>query len=238
MRRGRKRTGVFIVAALMVLPTSASPLAAQPQGRSPNSEQEKAPEMLDDTRSIPRQYRSWSLFLICNSSWLQDRRAQEIGALYEQFMGFGRALGREHAALWFWNRVPTKIAGNPMLVSYVSANRHQAYCQKLGLDPFVGPHIVVTRTYPDLSAEIVPDVVIAFDNLRPDDIDPLLRRLTGQIVQDRLDQGEIESLAWRQRWKRSFKSVLCAVAPVLAQKLKVRIRDIEIEGALPDLCKP
>ena len=165
------------------------------------------------------------------------RRAREVGALYEQFMGFGRALGQEHAALWFWNRVPTKVAGNPMLVGYVSANRHQAYCQKLGLDPAVSPHIVVTRTYPDLSVEIVTDVVIAFDNLRPDDLDPLLRKLTGQVVQDRLDQGEMEGLAWRLRWKRTIQSVLCAVAPVLAQKVTVRVRGVEIEGTLPDLCK-
>ena len=51
---------------------------------------------------IPKEFDSWSLFLICNPNWLLSENQEKLADLYNGFRAFGRAIGTRHAAVWFF----------------------------------------------------------------------------------------------------------------------------------------
>lgn len=52
---------------------------------------------------IPREaYKTWSIFLVTNQQWLIPENARELQQLYERSQAFGRVIGRDHLAVWFW----------------------------------------------------------------------------------------------------------------------------------------
>lgn len=150
--------GLVLSAVIIAHPSIANAQAALP---------------LPPIKDIPRgQYRSWSLFLICNPTWLKNSSSPKIADLYDAFLGFGRATGRYHAAIWFWKTPTPKF---PILAEYVDDSRSTDYCTKFGLSPKESPHIVLTTEYPDPSEPLdKPPVVIALNDLPAASIDTLL----------------------------------------------------------------
>jgi hypothetical protein len=57
-----------------------------------------------DTEPIPRNYQSWSLFLICNPQSLLAENETKLSNLYNHFNSFGDAIGERHLAVWFTRR--------------------------------------------------------------------------------------------------------------------------------------
>jgi hypothetical protein len=50
---------------------------------------------------IPRDYQTWSLFLVCSHSWLSGNEAN-LDELFQNFLAFGKTIGPENVAVWFW----------------------------------------------------------------------------------------------------------------------------------------
>ncbi len=72
--------------------------------------------------AIPRgSYRTWSLFLVCNSEWLLPASNQRLKDLYDQFQAFGTAIGPDHLAVWFWKGKPNP--SSPRLAADLDVDR-------------------------------------------------------------------------------------------------------------------
>src|SRR5262245_2609085 len=57
---------------------------------------------LKPTTEIPRSYKSWSLFLVCNPAWIVKNGDRGLTELYYQFKAFGDVIGDKNLAIWFW----------------------------------------------------------------------------------------------------------------------------------------
>jgi hypothetical protein len=133
---------------------------------------------------IPREpYKSWSIFLVTNQDWLAAENADRVRDLYWRAQAFGRVIGRDHLAVWFWKK--DLALGSPALADNVDVERAIAYCQQLGLRPSAGPYLLFTTTYPDENAG--PSMFGAVElGTSSTEIGRLLNLLGDQIVTDGL----------------------------------------------------
>jgi hypothetical protein len=140
------------------------------------------------TGPIPQNhYKTWSLFLVCNQDWLAPEKSMDLYHLYQQFGLFGRAIGADHLAVWFWKS--DKRASDPKLADDIDLDRSMRFCKEFGLKPSSGPFVFVTTRYPDemktLSNEPISPKDYAYFELakmNPKDVSDLLLRLTDQLV--------------------------------------------------------
>ena len=110
--------------------------------------------------------------------------------LYQQFEIFGRTIGQDKAAVWFW--ISRRFANDPALAENVDVERSVRFCQAWKLTPSEGPHLVVTTTYPDeanLSSGIPKgSAVYGLANMSSKEISDLLAKLTDELV----EKGRVE----------------------------------------------
>ena len=180
------------------------------------------------TEAIPKNYRTWSLFLICNPKWLTSttndhaRMTPPLFALYNQFKSFGRTIGGDHAAVWFWKKM-SRSPLNDDLVSNVDVERSVKFCAAWNLKPSAGPHVVVTSTYPDES--VLPkglpanSAVFELGNMTADKISDLLAKVVDELVQNKpvatpapaaSPQNSTELVSLLQAVQRLVNNVGCA----------------------------
>jgi hypothetical protein len=162
--------------------------------------------------TIPKGYKTYSLFLICNPQWLEhrqgDKNSDQLNQLYQQFHTFGRTIGSDNVAVWFWISGPATTGTDPR-VEDPDVERSVRFCQAWHLKPSAGPHIVVTTTYPveaDLSSGIPKDsAVFELGNMESKEISKLLAKLTDELV----EKGHVESTpeAPEARWVRLLGAV-------------------------------
>jgi hypothetical protein len=162
--------------------------------------------------AIPKGYKTYSLFLICNLEWLEqrqgDKNSSQLYQLYQQFDNFGRTIGSDNVAVWLWtsagNTPRTKASAED-----VDVERSIRFCQAWHLKPSAGPHVVVTSTYPDeskLSAGLPRDsAVFELGNMESKEISKLLAKLTDELV----EKGHVQSApeAPEARWVRLLGAV-------------------------------
>jgi hypothetical protein len=105
--------------------------------------------------AIPRgSYRTWSLFLVCNSEWLLPASNQRLKDLYDQFQAFGTAIGPDHLAVWFWKGKPNP--SSPRLAADLDVDRSTQFCRAYNLPNSHSPYVLVTSLYPDPANPQVP----------------------------------------------------------------------------------
>jgi hypothetical protein len=184
-----------------------------------------------DTEPIPKNYQSWSLFLICNPQWLLAENEAMLTNLYKHFNSFGDAIGDRHLAVWFTRRPPTP---NGSIAKDLDVNRNAALCTKLKLLPSKSPYVVVMTSYPDVKAETLKhEVLIELNNLPPDDIGNLLTKLTDQLLVQGLRQADFDSVQYWGAWRRSVESIGDSLATMI-KKVKITINaglvKLEVEG--------
>ena len=158
-------------------------------------------------------FRSWSLFLVCNPEWLLEQHVSDLWEVFTAYTAFGRTSGSHHAAVWF---VTSKSGGTPVDVAQdprsLDIERSVTYCQRFGLRPSEGPHIVVTTVHPDRwtrdgatpTGAGDPIVVLSLGGSRPADVVELLKKLNDQVLAEHLSQQELASIAYWQSWLRIF----------------------------------
>ncbi len=105
--------------------------------------QEYVPEGLPNDLSKGH-YKSWSLFLICNPSWIVANGDEGIGKLLRAYEAFGQAIGPYNLAVGFFNS-PNSAA----TIENTDIERMSTYCEKFGLVPSQTPQVVTTIRYPD-----------------------------------------------------------------------------------------
>ena len=99
---------------------------------------------LTPTTEIPRSYKSWSLFLICNPAWIVENGDKGIEELFDRYKAFGEAIGPNNLAIWFWKKPDVAPTSDSTDVS-----RSAVYCEKYKLLPSESPHVLVTTQHPD-----------------------------------------------------------------------------------------
>ena len=159
---------------------------------------------------IPHQYKSWSLFLLCNPAWLLEDRRSDVIDLYRRYKAFGESIGPDHAAIWFWRTKDSAalFGGSKAIVELVDVSRSSTYCEKYGLLPSEGPHVLVTTGHPDDDPR--DRSVLKLNDLDPDSIAVLLGKVADQVLVKGLNQEDLDSeRAWRT-WKEAVESVLAA----------------------------
>ncbi len=147
-------------------------------------------ELVRKSGKIPKNFKTYSLFLVCNPRWLAPEKSEDLYGLYQEFQSFGRTIGDDNAAVWFWKT--ERSAHDPALAENVDVERSVRFCQAWKLTPSEGPHLVITSVYPDeshLSSGLPKGgAVYSLGNMTPKDISSLLAKLTDELIQ----KGRVE----------------------------------------------
>ena len=142
-------------------------------------------QLVTQKQPIPKGFKTYSLFLICNPQWLDPQKNAGLLQLYRQFQSFGRAIGEDHVAVWFWKSSSYEHS-DAALARIVDVERSVRFCRAWKLLPSEGPHLVITSTYPDeshlTSGLPLNNCVYKLGDMSPADISSLLTRLTDQLV--------------------------------------------------------
>jgi hypothetical protein len=144
---------------------------------------------VSSVKEIPRDnYKTWSLFLVCDEKWLGSGNDSAPGlySLYLDFEKFGKAIGDDNLAVWFWKQnqtVDSKLASN------IDVPRSAQFCKAYNLDPSKGPYLVISSTYPDeshLPSGLPPNsALFSLGNMKPNQVSPILEQVSAQLVQKR-----------------------------------------------------
>jgi len=151
-------------------------------------------QLVTQKQPIPKGFKTYSLFLICNPQWLDPQKNTGLLQLYRQFQSFGRAIGEDHVAVWFWKSSSYEHS-DAALAQIVDVERSVRFCRAWKLRPSEGPHLVITSTYPDEShlTSGLPrnNCVYKLGNMSPAEISSLLTKLTDQlVVNGRVEHGD------------------------------------------------
>lgn len=145
---------------------------------------QEAVAVIRRTGTIPKDFKTYSLFLVCNPQWLEPEKREGLAALYRQFQNFGAAIGSDNAAVWFLKS--ETIPNDAALGENTDVERSSRFCGSWKLLPSEGPHLVVISTYPDEShlSEGLPahNAVYKLGKMDPHEISNLLAELTDDLV--------------------------------------------------------
>lgn len=185
----RRCTGVVV--ALFGIAISGAGLQAQ-----------AIQEIITPDMEISPGYETWSLFLICNPSWARPDAYERIENMWQAFTGFGRAIGDDHLAVWFWRQQPRW--GTEELVEDVDVERATRYCDLYGLLPSRSPHVLVTTSRPNLDQRVDEYGTVELAGAEPAEIEQFLISLA-----DALYAGDIASLDPQTEsfWFRLFEAL-------------------------------
>lgn len=207
---------MLVLASLWIAPEAHAQAFAIVKGKEP----------------IPREsYKTWSIFLVTNQQWLIPENARQLQQLYERSQAFGRVIGEDHLAVWFWKKdAPLR---SPALAENVDVERAIAYCQKLGLKPSGGPYLLFTTAYPDES--VVPSSYSIIEvGTTADEIARLLARLGDQLVTEGVirDGAFLQPAGSDDFWSAWFDATRHALASLGSGfRLAVRTPTLSLESS-------
>lgn len=177
-------------------------------------------ELLPD-QPVPAGYVSQSIFVICSPDWILREREEDLLALHAYFEAFGRAIGRDHAAVWFWQSLPDLEDG---LADDLDVERSAEICSGLRLRPSESPHIVVTSRWDR------DHMILALGGLEASRIRQVLVRLADRLVAGGIAAEDVESEIWWQTWYAAADQALRGLAQVAsAVKLTIDTKFFKLE---------
>lgn len=192
MRQRIKRVGTLLLLGSCVV-------APAPEVRG------QAGYELVPTIEIPRDYRSWSLFLVCNPAWILRNGDEGIANLFWQYKAFSDAIGPENLAIWFWK----EPAAEPS-AELTDTSRSSEYCQRYKLLPSKSPYVLVTTRHPD-DQPVGDYFSITLNGLSAHDSADALAKLTDQLLVTGLRQAELDAST---RWQRLLAATTAALSAV------------------------
>lgn len=175
--------------------------------------------------------RSWSLFLVCEPSWILQREPDRLWRLYWRFLELGQALGPEHAAVWFWARDPGG-PGEGEIQTAMDVVRSLAFCSQLGLPPAEGPFLLVTTDYPGPGlVSDLPDTfrvptnraILRLPDPQAADFEGLMEDVLEAVYSGDLRNLDRGTEGFWRAWQGVFQSVQAGVAGA-AGRISVTIR--------------
>jgi hypothetical protein len=217
---GRALTYPLYLAAL-----AAGSLALAPAAGPSSAAHAQAVVELLPGQPVPPGYVTQSIFVICNPEWILSEREADLLSLHAYFTAFGRAIGPQNAAVWFWKNLPNLENG---LADDVDVERSAEICVRLRLRPSEGPHIVVTSRWDR------DHLVLALGALPASRIAQVLARLADRLVAGDIADADVQSEIWWQTWKAAADQALRSLAQ-LARAVKLTIDTkffkVELDGS-------
>ena len=200
----------------------------------PLDRKEKIPEKNPDRR----RFETWSLFLICNPTWLRLENSEKVQDLYHQFLAFGDAIGRSHAALWFGRG---RAIGIKEAMPTIDSGRSALWCEKFGLLPSKAPYVFVTTTYPNLEAplEDFDYYTLSFHQSDSCTISQTLAELTDQLLVTGLSQRKLANSQYWLDWKQTFTQFLTKISWKASVGFNTRFFRADLKGqgtGVPSSC--
>jgi hypothetical protein len=155
----------------------------------PTFSKQASAEVSSTKGPIPKNFKTWSIFLVCNPKWLDTAakgdQPTDLFQLYRQFQSFGRTIGDDNVAVWFWKSTTFQIQ-TTSLVKNVDVERSVRFCKAWRLAPSTTPTVVVTSTYPDEANLGIGrpgnSAVYELGNMKPQDISTLLGKLADKLL--------------------------------------------------------
>lgn len=181
--------------------------------------------------AIKKGFDTWSLFLICNPTWLLGENKGKLQELYEHYQAFGQAIGPKHLAVWF-SRCGS--ADNRNVGQCLDSDRNSNFCAAYKLKASESPHIIVTTQYPDPETPLGNYLLMSVNGSKASDVGSLLSRLTDQLLLSRIDQAELDSEQFWLGWKRAYESIgtfLGALFKKTKLKIDTKVVSVEIDGS-------
>ena len=133
----------------------------------------------------------------------------DLYRLYQQFQNFGRTIGDDNMAVWFW-KSRTFALQTASLVKNVDVERSVRFCKAWKIAPSASPAVVVTSTYPDeknLGSERPRDsAVYELGNMKPQDISGLLAKVADGILMGPPAATAASADATPQLWVRLLQA--------------------------------
>jgi len=164
-----------------------------------------------DIFTVHRYFKTYSLFLISNPEWLGPDSDGKIAGLYNAYEAFARAIGDEHAAVFFWKKAPAKKDGKLVgsdLAAQIDASRSTEYEKALGLKISSRPHLVVTTKRPTPTTSLGDYVLLQLGDLSPESTGTLLTKLADGLVAGSLSSEDLSSAKWWLSWRDVAPSLL------------------------------
>jgi hypothetical protein len=165
-----------------------------------------------------RPYKSWSLFVVCNPSWLLPQSAGQVQRLYEQFEAYGSAIGPYHVAVWFKTET-----------GHLDTARNSQFCTQLKLKPSGSPYLIFTTRYPGASlsksypetfptseSDLGNHFVLSLNAMPAVDTMRLLDSLADQVVTKDLSKIEVDSREYWSAWQSAYESIRDGVTGLLS----------------------
>jgi hypothetical protein len=154
----------------------------------------RSPEAVPSGQPIPKDFKTWSLFLVCNPAWLGDGAAAKarMTTLHGTFLGFGHSLGTRNAAVWF-------TTANGPAAEY-DGDRAGDFCGTYGLESNRSPYVVVTSDYPSPVGAPGEYVAISLTGLDEDNVSAVLGKMADRIRSSHLDKDQMTSDRYWRGW--------------------------------------
>jgi hypothetical protein len=205
----------YVLVAILGLP---SPILAQ-----------RAQAFVKRGESIPKDFTSWSLFLVCNPAWLgsDQASAQRMKSLFDGFNAFSPIIGSKNVAVWFSTVSP------PSPDNY-DADEAGDYCAKYKLQSNVSPYVVVTTTYPTKFGATGNYYAMSLAGLDTENMLKLLGTVSDRIRAQDFNAPQFDSdRYWRQVTQTLEDSlrVIGRIAAAVKITVNARLFKIEIDGA-------
>jgi len=191
------------------------------------AEETRSPLVVPSGEPIPKGFKTWSLFLVCNPAWLGEDATSKtrMVTLHSAFIGFGRSLGTKNAAVWL-----TTATGDP---TDYDADRASDFCETYGLKSNRSPYVVVSGDYPVAAGAPGDFAAIALAGLDTDNMLMLLGQISDRIRAAQLDRDQMGSDLYWRRWVQVLQDSVAAarqVAKAISFTVDTRFVKVEFDG--------
>lgn len=191
--------------------------------------QDAAQIIVSNGQSISRNYRSWSLFLVCNPEWLAGSEAAQnnMRDLYRAFGTFGRIIGSDNLAVWFSK--PTTVS-EPSASEAYDADEAANYCGVYRLSANESPYIVVTTAYPTKDGTPGNYYAISLNGLDNSNRLRLLGTISDRIRMSDFRAAQFDSDRYWRGWIQVLEDSAQALRQLIpALKFTVDARAVKME---------
>jgi hypothetical protein len=208
------------------------PALSQLQLVSPAIAISRAPVKVKSGERIPINADSWSLFLVCDPSWLEQtaNSHRQLSQLYSTFLGFGNAIGSRNYAVWFVKGTAQK--GSDPALNY-DAIRAADYCAEYKLSSRDSPHVVVTTQYPRPVGAPGDFCAISLHGLDSKQANILLGQLADMVRARKINHDQIGSDQYWRHWAQVLDTAVTQahrLTPAIHAELNAGLMKVTFSG--------
>jgi hypothetical protein len=196
---------------------------------------DRAGSLLGRGAPIPRDYGSWSLFLVCDPAVLTGTpdAQKQMSSLFAAFKSFSEVIGSKHLAVWFTR---TQGATPVATVDQLSPTGARDYDGELAGDYCATYHlksdvfVVVTTSYPTPQGQPGNFSAISLGGLSVPGQLALLGKVAEHVRASDLASQAIGSAAYWERWTQILEDSAKAMGKLVkAVKFSVDVKAFSLE---------